>query len=75
MCLRVLFSISIEDNDLFKKILDLFPKTPSQFDLDILLELLDKLRSFAQIEDFKYVIEVAKREALILNNQKIYSDI
>jgi len=73
--LKVLFSISIEDNTLFRNILNLFPETPSQFDLEILIELLEKFKSNAQVEEFMYTCAVAKKEALLLNNQKIYSDV
>jgi len=73
--LNVIYSISIEDNTLFRKILDLLPKKPSQFDLEILIELVEKFKRFAQIEEFLYTSNVTKKEALLLNNQKVYSDI
>ncbi len=73
--LKVLCSISIENITLFRNILDLFPEKASQFDLEILIDLCEKLRSSAQTDDLKYTANVAKKEALLLNNQKVYSDI
>lgn len=73
--INILHLISIEDDTLFRKILDLLPEKPSQFDLEILIELVEKFKSFAQVEEFKYTSNVAKKEALLLNNQKVYSDI
>jgi tetratricopeptide (TPR) repeat protein len=72
--LRVLHSISIENNTLFRKILDLLPEKPSQFDLEILVELVEKFKCLAQVEEFRYTSNVTKKEALLLNNQKVYSD-
>jgi tetratricopeptide (TPR) repeat protein len=71
----ILFDLAVEHKDLFYKVIELLPQNPSQMDLEILQQLIDKLYLRGNLAEFDFVMKLAVNEAQILNNLKILSNL
>ncbi len=72
---RLLIVLCNEYPKVFEDVINEFPKQPSEMDLLILKELLDKLYLTGQLDGFEKTMVVAIQEAKLLDNQKALSDL
>lgn len=75
IAVRTLELLSVEDNRLFEQVLKLLPLEPSEIDLDILYNLLDRLYYIGDFKSFGIAMEIAQKEAELLNNQRVLTDL
>jgi tetratricopeptide (TPR) repeat protein len=72
---RLLVVLCSENPKLFEEVINEFPKQPSEMDLQILQILLDKLYLTGQLQGFEKSMAIATKEAELLGNQKVLSDL
>jgi tetratricopeptide (TPR) repeat protein len=72
---RILVVLCNEYHSLFDEVINEFPKQPGELDLIILQDLLDSLYLTGQLNDYEKTMVVATKEAELLNNQKVLSDL
>jgi tetratricopeptide (TPR) repeat protein len=75
MIANILFSLSIENRVQFESVINRFPENPGNTDLEILIILVDKFYRTGDFDFFSLAIEIAQKEATLLNNKKILTDL
>ena len=75
MIANILFSLAIEHQLQFEAVIKRFPENPGNTDLNILNILLDKFYTTGNINYFSMTMQIAQKEANLLNNNKVLSDL
>ena len=75
MIANILFSLAIEHQLQFEAVIKRFPENPGNTDLNILTILLDKFYSTGNIDYFILTMQIAQKEANLLKNNKVLSDL
>jgi len=75
MIANILFSLAIENYVQFEAVIKRFPENPGNTDLNILTILLDKFYSTGNIDYFILTMQIAQKEANLLKNNKVLSDL
>jgi len=75
MIANILFSLAIEHQIHFEAVIKRFPENPGNTDLNILTILLDKFYTTGNIDYFSLTMQIAQKEANLLNSNKVLSDL
>jgi len=75
MMANILFSLAIENHVQFESVIKLFPENPGNTDLEVLIALVDKFYITGNFDFFSLSMEIAQKEATLLNNKKILTDL
>jgi tetratricopeptide (TPR) repeat protein len=75
MIANILFSLAIEHQIQFEAVIKRFPENPGNTDLNILTILLDKFYTTGNIDYFSLTMQIAQKEAKLLNSNKVLSDL
>ena len=72
---NILFSLAIENYVQFESIIKIFPESPGNTDLEILIILVEKFYTTGNFDFFRVSMEIAQQEAALLKNKKILTDL
>ena len=72
---NILFSLAIENYVQFESIIKIFPESPGNTDLEILIILVEKFYTTGNFDFFRVSMEIAQKEAALLKNKKILTDL
>ena len=75
MIANILFSLAIENYVQFESVIKIFPESPGNTDLEILISLVDKFYITGNLNLFTFTMQIAQQEAKILKNEKVLSDL
>ena len=75
MIANILFSLAIENHVQFESLIKRFPESPGNTDLEILIILVDKFYTTGNFDFFSFSMEIAQKEAILLNNKKILTNL
>jgi hypothetical protein len=75
MIANILFSLAIENYVQFESIIKIFPESPGNTDLEILIILVDKFYITGNLNLFSLTMKFAQEEASQLKNEKVLTDL